>query len=80
LFPTDGLEIIREEQLSAEQQQLALKASSPQQALLYWFVDGTALGAWPSDQTVLWTPTPGCHIVRVCDSAGRWASARIKVR
>jgi len=80
LFPTDGLEIIREEHLSAEQQQLALKASSPQQTLLYWFVDGTALGAWPSDQTVLWTPTPGSHVVRVCDSAGRWASARIKVR
>jgi penicillin-binding protein 1C len=80
--PADGVELVLDGERAAEAQRVPLRAVSAglsERERLWWFVDGQPVtgegGAQP-----WWQPTPGRHEVRVTDSDGRSAWARVRVR
>ena len=57
--------------IPADRQRVPLKADSPLDAPLSWFVDGEFLGDARPGQTLWWTPSPGDHELVVTDASGR---------
>lgn len=83
--PTDGQQFVMTSDSTLERQQVLLEATHHQNAsggdaALWWFVDGRPLGSCPPSQRLWWKPEPGPHQIRVIDSDGHSASARIGVR
>ena len=37
---------------------------------LWWFLDGEFIGEAPATEPILWTPTPGRHVLRCCNADG----------
>jgi penicillin-binding protein 1C len=83
--PTDGQQFVMTSDSPVERQQVLLEATHHQNAsggdaALWWFVDGMPLGSSPASQRLWWKPQAGTHQIRVIDSDGHSASARIGVR
>ena len=66
--------------LRPEFQAVALGVVAPTPGAIEWRVDGAPVGRAPSDERLLWSLTPGSHVITARDESGRTARTTIVVR
>jgi penicillin-binding protein 1C len=66
--------------LRPEFQAIALGVVAPVPGAIEWRVDGAPVGRAPSDERLLWSLTPGSHVITARDDSGRTARTTIVVR
>jgi penicillin-binding protein 1C len=66
--------------LRPEFQAIALAVVAPVPGAIEWRVDGAPVGRASSDERLLWSLTPGSHVITARDESGRTARTTIVVR
>jgi membrane carboxypeptidase/penicillin-binding protein PbpC len=80
VHPTDGQQFVLTSDVSHDLQRMLLQAAHRDKTSeLWWFVDGKPLEAGDDSKQFWWTPAAGLHEIRVVDSEGHSAMARVEV-
>jgi penicillin-binding protein 1C len=81
VHPLDGEEFVLTSDVPRDRQRILLQAAHRGPASeLWWFVDGRPLEKGNNSSGLWWMPAAGSHNVRVIDSTGHSAMARVRVR
>jgi membrane carboxypeptidase/penicillin-binding protein PbpC len=78
--PPEGALYSIDPTLRREYQAVALRAVVGVPGAIEWRVDGAPVGRTASDEPLLWSLTPGSHVITAHDAGGRTARTTIVIR
>jgi penicillin-binding protein 1C len=79
--PGNGEQLVLTSDVPRDRQRVRLEAAQTgTRSELWWFVDGRPVDERSGSAELWWEPTPGTHDIRVVNSEGRSASARVGVQ